>query len=98
MYKYIITRLLLAIPTLLGAALLVFLLLRAVPGDVCEIRLGGTGLYVDPAEITLCRDKLGLNDPMYIQFADFVTGYLTLDLGESMWTGRPIGYEIGLRF
>jgi len=97
-YKYIITRLLLAIPTLLGAALLVFLLLRAVPGDICEIRLGGTGLYVDPAEITLCRDNLGLNDPMYMQFADFVTGYLTLDLGESMWTGRPIGYEIGLRF
>lgn len=98
MYKYITTRLLLAIPTLLGAAVLVFLLLRAVPGDICEIRLGGTGLYADPKQVELCRDKIGLNDPIYIQFTDFITGYLTLDLGESMWTGRPIGYEIGLRF
>ena len=98
MYKYIVTRLLLAVPTLLGAALLVFILLRAVPGDVCEIRLGGTGLYADPKQVELCREKIGLNDPLYVQFADFVTGYLTLDLGESMWTGRPIGYEIGLRF
>ena len=98
MYKYIVTRLLLAIPTLLGAAFLVFVLLRAVPGDVCEIRLGGTGLYADPKQVELCREKIGLNDPLYVQFADFVTGYLTLDLGESMWTGRPIGYEIGLRF
>jgi len=97
-YKYIVTRLLLAVPTLLGAALLVFILLRAVPGDVCEIRLGGTGLYADPKQVELCREKIGLNDPLYVQFADFVTGYLTLDLGESMWTGRPIGYEIGLRF
>jgi len=97
-YKYIITRLLLAIPTLLGAAVLVFLLLRAVPGDICEIRLGGSGLYADPAEVKLCQDKIGLNDPLYVQFGDFITGYLTFDLGESMWTGRPIGYEIGLRF
>ncbi|MDA1099430.1 MAG: ABC transporter permease [Proteobacteria bacterium] len=98
MYKYIVTRLLLAIPTLLGAALLVFILLRAVPGDICEIRLGGTGLYADPKQVELCRENIGLNDPLYVQFGDFVTGYLTLDLGQSMWTGQPIGYEIGLRF
>ena len=53
MQRYIVTRILLAIPTLLGAALLVFLLLRAVPGDVCEIRLAGTGLYADPEQIKL---------------------------------------------
>jgi len=98
MQRYIITRLLLAIPTLLGAALLVFILLRAVPGDVCEIRLAGTGLYADPEQIKLCQEKLGLDKPMYLQFVDFVGGYLTLDLGESMWTGRPITTEIGLRF
>lgn len=98
MYKYITTRLLLTIPTLFLAAVLVFALLRAVPGDICEIRLGGTGLYADPAQVKLCQDKIGLNDPLYVQFADFVAGYLTFDLGESMWTGRPISYEIGLRF
>ncbi len=98
MYKYIIKRTLLMIPTLIGAALLVFLLLRAIPGDVCEIRLAGTGLYADEEQVQLCRDKLGLNKPMYMQFFDFVGGYLTGDLGESMWTGKPITHELGLRF
>jgi len=55
MIKYLIKRLMLLLPTLLGAAVLVFFLLRLVPGDVCEIRLAGTGLYADPAEIELCR-------------------------------------------
>lgn len=98
MYKYIIKRLLLAIPTLFGAAVLVFCLLRLVPGDVCEIRLAGTGLYADPAEIELCRENLGLNEPLYVQFWEFFSGYFTWDLGDSMWTGQPITYEIGLRF
>ena len=86
------------IPTLIGAAVLVFFLLRLIPGDVCELRLAGTGLYADPADIELCRENLGLNDPVFVQFADFVWGFLILDLGDSMWTGKPITFEIGLRF
>ncbi|MBC8339539.1 MAG: ABC transporter permease [Rhodospirillales bacterium] len=98
MYKYIVKRLLLMIPTLIGAAILVFFLLRLIPGDVCELRLAGTGLYADPAEIELCRTNLGLNDHVLVQFAKFVGGFFILDLGDSMWTGKPITYEIGLRF
>lgn len=98
MIKYLIKRLLLLLPTLLGAAVLVFFLLRLVPGDVCEIRLAGTGLYADPAEIALCRKDLGLDQPLIIQFFDFIWGYATFDLGNSMWTGAPIVHEIGLRF
>ncbi len=98
MYKYIVKRVLLMIPTLLGAAMLVFFLLRMIPGDVCEVRLAGTGLYADPADIKLCRDNLGLNDPLPVQFLSFIWGYATLDLGDSMWTGRPIVDEIKLRF
>ena len=86
------------IPTLLGAALLVFFLLRAIPGDVCEVRLAGTGLYVDEAEIELCREKLGLTKPLLVQFYDFVSGYFTWDLGESMWTGKAGTYETAIRF
>jgi peptide/nickel transport system permease protein len=97
-YTYIVKRLLLMIPTLFGAAVLVFYLLRAVPGDPCEIRLAGTGLYADPAEIELCQKNLGLDRPLYTQFFDFVGGYFTGDLGNSMWTGRPVTYEIDLRF
>jgi len=98
MVKYLLKRLMLLIPTLLGAAVLVFFLLRLVPGDVCEIRLAGTGLYADPAEIALCRKDLGLDQPIMLQFFHFIWGYFTLDLGKSMWTGAPITHEISLRF
>jgi len=98
MSKYILKRLVLMIPTLFGAAILVFFLLRAIPGDVCEIRLAGTGLYADPAEIALCQKNLGLDQPLIVQFFDFIFGYFKGDLGISMWTGAPVLEEIGLRF
>ena len=98
MYEYIVKRLLLMLPTLIGAAFFVFLLLRMIPGDVCAVRIAGTGLVGDQEQIDICREELGLNDPLYVQFFDFVAGYATFDLGTSMWTGRPVTEEIGLRF
>ena len=98
MYNYILKRILLMIPTLFGAAVLVFFLLRLIPGDVCELRLAGTGLYADQETIDICRDNLGLNQPLFMQFFDFLWGIVTFDLGESMWTGKPITYEIAMRF
>ncbi|MEQ9643086.1 MAG: ABC transporter permease [Alphaproteobacteria bacterium] len=98
MYTYTIKRLLLMVPTLLGAAVLVFLLLRAVPGDVCELRLAGTGGYFDKEALAICQEELGLNDPMFVQFVDYILGLLVLDFGESMWTGQKVWHEIGLRF
>ena len=98
MYNYILKRILLMIPTLFGAAVLVFFLLRLISGDVCELRLAGTGLYADQETIDICRDNLGLNQPLFMQFYDFLWGIVTFDLGESMWTGKPITYEIALRF
>jgi len=86
------------LPTLIGAALLVFFLMRLIPGDICEIRLAGTGLYVDEEQINVCRNDLGLNDPLLLQLWNFIIGFFTFDLGKSMWTGRAITYEIGLRF
>jgi peptide/nickel transport system permease protein len=46
-YKYTLKRILLMFPTLLGAAVLVFFMLRLIPGDVCELRMAGSGMYVD---------------------------------------------------
>jgi peptide/nickel transport system permease protein len=86
------------IPTLLGAAVLIFFLLRLIPGDVCEIKLAGAGLYVDQEQIDICRKDLGLDLPILVQFWDFFSGFLVFDLGTSMWTGREITYEIALRF
>jgi len=98
MSKYLLKRIMLAIPTLLGAALFVFLLLRAVPGDVCELRLAGTGLYADQEQIDICREQIGLNKSLLLQFWDFISGYATWDLGQSMWTGKAVSYEIAIRF
>ena len=98
MYKYVVKRLLLLIPTLVGAAILVFLLLRAVPGNVCELRLGGGGEFIDPEALALCQEQLGLMNPLHVQLFDFLTNFFTFNFGESMWTGRPVAYEIGLRF
>jgi peptide/nickel transport system permease protein len=86
------------VPTLLGAAVLIFFLLRLIPGDVCELKMAGAGLYADPEAIEICRTNLGLDQPVLVQFWDFIYGFITFDLGTSMWTGREITYELALRF
>ena len=98
MYQYIIKRLLLVIPTLFGAAVLEFLLLRLIPGDICDLRLGGEGGLVDEETLNTCRIAMGLNKSLWLQFFDFIWGFIRFDLGISMWTGQPISHEIGLRF
>lgn len=86
------------IPTLFGAAVLIFILMRLVPGDICELRMAGTGSYVDVQAIQQCQSDLGLQDPFLLQFVHFIWGLFTFDFGKSMWTGQPITHEIGLRF
>jgi peptide/nickel transport system permease protein len=95
--RYIATRLLLMIPTLLGVAVLVFLLMRVLPGDVVELRFAGESAYASRAAIELERQRLGLDRPLWRQFVDWMAGLARLDLGRSMWTGAPITHEIGLR-
>lgn len=98
MWQYVVKRLLMMIPTVVGAAFVIFFLLRALPGDVCELKLGGEGAYYDEEQINICRENLGLNKPLLAQFGDFVIGLATFDLGESMWTGRPVLEEMSKRF
>src|SRR5215510_14057353 len=98
MFLYVAKRVLLMIPTLLGAAVLVFLLMRAIPGDACMLRMATGGGSVDPHVLQACRAELGTDQPALVQFLAFLKGLVTLDFGKSMWTGRPIIQEIGLRF
>ena len=86
------------LPTLLGAGVLIFFLMRVIPGDVCLARWVDYGNDLDPALLEICRNDLGLNDPLYIQFSQFIKGVLTFDFGVSLWTGRPITEELDLRF
>ena len=99
MGKYILKRFFLMFPTLLGVAVLTFFLLRIVPGDVVEARYAvGQGQFVDQKLMAMERAKLGLDQPLWKQFVDWMWGLARLDLGLSMWTGAPITQEIKLRF
>jgi peptide/nickel transport system permease protein len=96
---YILKRLLAIIPTLLGVAVLIFLLLRVVPGDVVEARyMGEGGQFQSQDLMQLERKKLGLDQPLWKQFTTWMAGLARLDFGISMWTGAPITEEIKLRF
>src|SRR5436190_2000979 len=98
MYRYIVKRVLLVIPTLVGAAALVFLLMRLIPGDICVVRLGSGGGSFDERAVTACHAQLGLDHPIFLQFVDFVWGFFRGDFGTSMWSGKPVAYEIAARF
>jgi peptide/nickel transport system permease protein len=96
---YILKRLLAMIPTLLGVAVLIFVLLRVVPGDVVEARFLTQGSQFQSQELMdIEKKKLGLDQPLWKQFTGWMWGLLHLDFGLSMWTGAPITEEIKLRF
>jgi peptide/nickel transport system permease protein len=97
--SYIFKRLLAMIPTLLGVAVLIFVLLRIVPGDVVEARYLAQGSQFQSQDLmNQERAKLGLDQPLWTQFTTWMTGLARLDFGLSMWTGSPITEEIKLRF
>jgi peptide/nickel transport system permease protein len=99
MASYILKRLLAIIPTFLGVAVLIFLLLRVVPGDVVEARyMGEGGQFQSQDQMQIERKKLGLDQPLWKQFVTWMSGLARLDFGLSMWTGAPITEEIKLRF
>jgi peptide/nickel transport system permease protein len=97
MGAYIVKRVLLMIPTLLGVAILIFFMLRVVPGDIIELKLRGDGGTVSAEVVQQERERLGLNKPLPLQFAYWIRGLATLDLGISLWTNRPVIEEIGIR-
>jgi peptide/nickel transport system permease protein len=97
MLRYTINRVLLMIPTLFGVAVLVFFMLRVVPGDIVEIKLRGDGGSVTQETIDMERKRLGLDRPLLTQFADWMVGMAKGDFGISMWTERPVWTEIAIR-
>jgi peptide/nickel transport system permease protein len=97
MFWYFIRRLFLVIPTLIGVAIAVFFLIRVMPGDVVVVKLRADGAAVSQETIEAERKRLGLDKPLYQQFADYMIGLTRLDLGKSLWTGESVGKEIALR-
>jgi len=92
---YILNRLALTVPVLLGVSLLVFAMSHLVPGDPVAVMLGERATAED---VTRLRAQLGLDRPLYIQYLDFVGRAVRGDLGTSIRTGRPVLQEIGEQF
>ncbi|HSE96204.1 MAG TPA: ABC transporter permease [Methylomirabilota bacterium] len=97
MRVYLFKRVLLLVPTLLGVATIVFVLLRVVPGDVVQLRLAGEGGRVAEEVLRAERARLGLDRPLWRQYGDWLGGLVRGELGLSMWTGRPVAQEIRIR-
>jgi len=98
MRTYIAKRLLLIIPTLLGAATLVFVIMRVIPGDVALLIFGGDQAgHIDPKQLAAMRQQLGLDQPLVVQFGTWLWGVLRLDFGKSLWTGQPVIEELLIR-
>src|ERR671925_253292 len=98
MLRYFIKRVFFMFATLFGVAVFIFVLMRLLPGDIVEIRLAGEGALISQETLDQERTRLGLNQPMWKQFADWMWGIVHFDLGQSMWTGNPVSQEIALRF
>jgi peptide/nickel transport system permease protein len=86
------------LPTLFGVALVTFLLIRVIPGDVVELRYSGDRGSVSQEILDRERARIGLDKPVWQQFLTWIAGVVRLDFGTSMWTGAPIWEEIKLRF
>ncbi len=97
MQRYIAGRLVLMVPTLVGVAVLTFVIMRLVPGDIVQLRFMAGGGAVSRALIDAERHRLGLDKPMIEQFADWMSAAARLDLGTSLWTNGPVVEEIALR-
>jgi peptide/nickel transport system permease protein len=98
MRTYILKRLLLIIPTLLGVASLVFVIMRVIPGDVALLILGGDqGGAIDQKQLDAVRKQLGLDRSLLVQFGSWLWGVLRFDFGTSLWTGQPVTHELLIR-
>lgn len=94
MLRYVVRRVLLAVPVLLGVATLVFSLIHLVPGDPAQAMLGDGAAPQDVIEL---RQSLGLDQPLFTQYAAFLRRAATGDLGTSFRTGQPVTTMIAER-
>jgi peptide/nickel transport system permease protein len=92
--RYVAKRLLIAIPSLLIASVVVFSLPRLIPGDAVQLMLEEKAYAKDIEEL---RAKLGLNRPLHVQYVEWAGRAVRGDLGESLWTKRPVLEEIAHR-
>jgi peptide/nickel transport system permease protein len=93
--RYLLQRLLLLVPTLLGALTLVFFLIHLIPGDPVEVMLGETASAADKEEL---RHALGLDQNLFVQYASFLGALARGNLGHSLYEQGAVADLIGARF
>jgi peptide/nickel transport system permease protein len=99
MIVYIIKRLLMFIPILLGISLICLILIDIAPGDPAEIIVGIQDNEGDhEAKVAAVREELGLNDPFIVRYVNFIGNALQGDFGRDFYTKRPVGPDIMARF
>jgi len=77
---------------------MLFFLMYVIPGDVVMVMLGEESESIDPVQYELLRTKLGLDRPLYEQYANWMWNLLQGDMGESYWTGAKVVDEMAIRF
>lgn len=99
MHTYILKRLILTVPVLLGVTVLTFVIMRVMPGDaaIAIMTSGGQG-GASQSDLARVRAELGVDKPVHIQYLNWMWSLVRLDLGKSWHSGRPIVEEIKLRF
>jgi peptide/nickel transport system permease protein len=96
MAQYVVRRLLDLLFVLFGVSLLIFMMVRFIPGDAVAIMLGAN-TDITPDRVENLRRQLGLHLPIHEQYWQWLSGVLRGDLGNSIWTGRPVAAEIAAR-
>ena len=96
MQTYILRRLALAVPTVFLVTVVIFFVLRVLPGDPLEYIYGeNTGIYVlSEEELAKARASLGLDKPLVVQYVSWIVDVAKLDMGTSFWTEQPISETI----
>src|SRR3712207_4906813 len=100
MFQYVARRLLVLVPTLLLVSVIIFAVMRVLPGDVATMILmgpGGDSGAARPEDVAKIKQELGLDRPLPVQYADWVIGLLRLDAGNSLWSREPVLSEIWRR-
>ncbi|MGH2534837.1 MAG: ABC transporter permease [Thermomicrobiales bacterium] len=90
MAKYVLRRILMLIPTLIGMSVLIFLMLRLLPGDIVDI-IAGADPQADDAARQKLREAMGLSDPIPMQYVKWLGDLLQGDPGTSLRSGKPVG-------
>jgi peptide/nickel transport system permease protein len=91
--KFLLGRLIDLAFVMFGVSVIVFLMIRLIPGDAVTIMLGAN-TEITPERVAELNKRLGLDQPMVVQYLGWIGGVLRGDLGTSIWTGRPVTGEI----